>query len=215
MPWIIYLCAGGFTFFRGTLLLVFAVIVRLCWTDRWSVRLATCMAIVAIAMIALAAEAIPFWLYGVWVFSWVGWFVANLVNRWRWVMIAGRITALVSAVAAGMAIRYQLPVTLPAGSSPIYVVGDSISAGMSPGSATWPMLLRNQHHQEVFDLSHPGCTIAEAQDRLKIMSLQRGIVVVEIGGNDILNRTAPKKFGRDLEALVGVLQSPSRPVVMF
>ena len=78
MPGLIYLCAGGCTFFPGAGLITLAVVIRIWWSGRWAVRAAVVTAILGIALVAVSAEAIPFWLDLGWGVSILGWGVVSL-----------------------------------------------------------------------------------------------------------------------------------------
>ena len=40
-------------------------------------------------------------------------------------------------------------------------------------------------------------------------------MLIELGGNDLLGRTDPARFGQNLDALVRLVQGTGRAVVMF
>jgi len=67
----------------------------------------------------------------------------------------------------------------------------------------------------VQDLSHVGETAASALKRARQQTIDSPIVLVEIGGNDILGPTTTKQFARDLDALLSHLKLPGRQVAMF
>jgi hypothetical protein len=53
--------------------------------------------------------------------------------------------------------------TLPVmGNPPVYVVGDSLSAGIGGNIETWPKLLSRRNDVVVHDLSVPGADVATA-----------------------------------------------------
>jgi lysophospholipase L1-like esterase len=76
-------------------------------------------------------------------------------------------------------------------------------------------MIRATHGIEVIDLSRAGATLADGSRRLKSVQLRDGLVIIELGGNDMLARVGEQQFGRDLESLVRQVQSPSRDLVMF
>jgi acyl-CoA thioesterase-1 len=47
------------------------------------------------------------------------------------------------------------------------------------------------------------------------LSIESSVVIVEIGGNDLLGSTSAAQFERDLEALLAYLAVPGRQIVMF
>ena len=117
---------------------------------------------------------------------------------------------------------FELPFHLthslaPAKTRTMTVIGDSVTAGVDGDetSETWPSLFARQHQIEVQDISHIGETAASALKRARTQSIESAVVVVEIGGNDILGSTTTADFARDLEALLAFLESPDRQVIMF
>src|SRR5437879_3211849 len=99
------------------------------------------------------------------------------------------VIALVYHVASGQAFFSGLPFQLlPAvaamGDSQVFVVGDSMSAGMGGEAETWPKLLSRRHHVVVHDLSLPGADVATALRQAGQVSGPTSLVIVEIGGND-------------------------------
>ena len=66
----------------------------------------------------------------------------------------------------------------------LHVVGDSLSA---LGTPPWPEILASQHGLTVVNHAQPGATVKSARSQARAISpLQRSLVVVEIGGNDLL-----------------------------
>ena len=51
--------------------------------------------------------------------------------------------------------------------------------------------------------------------RVQTQSIESAVVVVEIGGNDILGTTTVAQFERDLDALLTFLTANDRQIVMF
>ncbi len=174
------------------------------------------MGLFGAALVVVSAEALPMAFYWVWAATGVGWLVASGSGRPKAIVSMGWLTLAMSLAAMVMAAAFQRLVPVAAGNSRVYVVGDSISAGLdSRGNVPWPTLLRQTHGMDVVDLSRAGCSIGEATDRLKKAQIENAVVVVEIGGNDLLNHLAPDIFDRELDTLIGQLQGASTRVAMF
>ena len=123
----------------------------------------------------------------------------------------------VTCFTAAMAISFQLRPTLPrAAFGRLYVIGDSVSAGIGVrGGETWPGLLGAENHVQVIELSRAGSTIADATRHLRSEPMSDGLVLLEIGGNDIIGHAGPDQFGKDLDALARQVYGPGRQVVML
>ena len=124
------------------------------------------------------------------------------------------------AVLLGMAISeilWQIDPGLPAGNySRIYVLGDSISAGLSDDETTWPTILAEKHPQwQVVNLARAGARISDAIHQADGLAADSCVVVLEIGGNDILNLGGMNQFEADLEQLLKKICRPDRCVVML
>ena len=82
------------------------------------------------------------------------------------------------------------------------VIGDSVTAGLGTDETAerWTEILERNRNIQVQDLSHVGETAASALKRASNETITHPLVVVEIGGNDILG-VAPSstKFANDLE----------------
>lgn len=101
--------------------------------------------------------------------------------------------------------------------SRVTVIGDSLSTGIGrlPGDRLWPRRLERDYPVTVRNLSRGGAHLKEALDLLEThdLTLNGEVVVLEIGGNDLLDGTPPKRFRRQLEALLERLEA--RRILMF
>jgi acyl-CoA thioesterase-1 len=98
---------------------------------------------------------------------------------------------------------------------PIVVIGDSLSAGMNAGvDIPWPMCLDEMTSVKVSNNAQAGATCQSAIKQLDPLPKQC-VVIVEIGGNDLLGGRSASEFRADLDALLTEVQSPEREVVMF
>ena len=102
-------------------------------------------------------------------------------------------------------------------SRPVVVLADSVTAGLGEGEATtWPTLLRNESSVNVVDLSHVGETVNSALKRVKRYELpERAVVILELGGNDILGGTSASNFETGLDALLTYVATDHRDVYLF
>jgi len=67
----------------------------------------------------------------------------------------------------------------------------------------------------VNNLSRAGATIETALDQAGQVNATNALVIVEIGGNDLLGRTAPRTFYAQLDALLRKLKNGNHRIVMF
>jgi lysophospholipase L1-like esterase len=131
--------------------------------------------------------------------------------------VAGVAVCLVVAVVlgAGLADRFPPRVSLPRETA-VFVVGDSLSAGLSaPGRGSWPQLLAATLDLHVSNLARAGATLSDGVAQVQAIPPGAAIVLVELGGNDVLARGTPQRFGSDLDFLLNAAVGDGRKILMF
>lgn len=124
----------------------------------------------------------------------------EIVGRYaRWCGLAG-ICAV--AVALFAELRWWPRPTVAGGEVGVVVIGDSLSAGISSGERTWPQQLAEQTGWDVKSAAFPGARIAEGARQLARVDATGKVVVILLGGNDMLGRGSASAFAAELEALV-------------
>ncbi len=123
-------------------------------------------------------------------------------------------------IVVGMVVVVELPWHLAPsltwnGMGTIYVVGDSVSAGLGhPEILPWPQVLAQIRGLQVRNLAIAGATAKSAFRELGGIDGQ-GLVIVEIGGNDMFGGSTPEQFAEDLERLLTEVLRTGNPVVML
>jgi acyl-CoA thioesterase-1 len=105
-------------------------------------------------------------------------------------------------------------VTVPEGTT-VYVLGDSISAGVGTGDRCWPVVLGELTSFRVVNLAQPGATVKSALVQTKGIKESRAVVIVEIGGNDLLGETAAAEFRDTLDTLVSSLRANQHQILLL
>lgn len=168
----------------------------------------------ALSLGALSGTPLPWWLAGPLIIAgivYIGFFARKNIAA---------ITVVLLLVAAGLAheTRYffAAPPEIPRPSR-IVVVGDSISSGEFGEEAPWPELFSRSTGIPVQNLAQPAETTSSAliYQLPRIESEPDTVVVLEIGGNDILGGTAASNFALALESLVKGTRESGAQVVMF
>ena len=98
---------------------------------------------------------------------------------------------------------------------PLYVVGDSISAGIGSGERCWPEVLAAATSLRVVNLAEPGATTQSALAQIPRIAESNAVVMLEIGGNDLLDRKGAAPFESHLNELVSALRASGHDVAMF
>lgn len=215
MNWLVYHIASGHAFFTGVALVIIAALAST-GTKSIAKRIAGLTLLAGAIAIAISSTAIPYWYYAIAIVVTLTLTSSRYVKKWRpWTSYA---VIAVWGIAAALEIPYHLTPTLNAASSrSITVIGDSVTAGMggSDKSEKWPTILAKQHGVIVQDVSHMGETAASALKRARSHQIASPIVILEIGGNDLLGSTSSAQFSRDLDALLTHVSAPGRQLMMF
>src|ERR1700690_3334559 len=170
--------------------------------------------IAGIVFVVFSATPFPFWCYVLWfglciiaaliVFSTQtsGW------SSFRRKLLAASAVSLFSLAMCLMELPYHLSPSI--GVSPdqsVFVIGDSLSAGISAKERAWPGVLSDISHLKVINLAKPGATVETALDQGADITGSHSLIMVEIGGNDLLGQTDGKTFFLQLDKLLGKLSS--------
>ena len=106
---------------------------------------------------------------------------------------------------------------LPAG-TPVLVIGDSITAGYGVGeAAAWPAQLAQLTGWRVVAAGVSGDGTAGGRKRLPPLldAQQPALVIIELGGNDLLRGVALPEVKGNLEAMVGEVRVRGAKVVLI
>jgi lysophospholipase L1-like esterase len=106
-------------------------------------------------------------------------------------------------------------------SAGLYIVADSLGAGMGGERMTWPKLLAARYGLPNQDLSFAGANTRSALRRLTAALEGRADdpswVLISIGGNDMLGKTSAEDFANDLDRLLALAcgDPPHRRTVLM
>ncbi|MEM7387765.1 MAG: GDSL-type esterase/lipase family protein, partial [Verrucomicrobiota bacterium] len=217
MIWPVYHIASGQSFFSGILLVLVSVFLTAS-EGRMARSLAFVFFVLGTVAVYVSSAGLPFPLYAVAGAAILFWLIAVLSGRWRFP--AGVFLVLVGVSAVATELPYHSGGSLKgAGSARSFaVIGDSITAGIGrlEASRRWPRLLDERHQLEIQDLSRAGATVGSALKRVEERSrIDSPVVILEIGGNDLIRLTPPDVFERRLELLILKVMAPGRQLIMF
>ena len=215
MNWLVFHIVSGQAFFTGIAMLIGAASASL-WGTGAVKRLGILGGVIGLIAVGISSTPLPYWYYGIAGLVTLAWIGTQFRNRWRRSVTFAFIA--VWLIAAGLELPYHLlPSLSPASSRSITVIGDSVTAGVGGDekSERWPSILAREHRLNVQDISHMGETAASARKRAKTESIESPIVLLEIGGNDVLGSTTATQFAHDLDRLLADVSQPNRQLVMF
>ncbi|WP_010583455.1 SGNH/GDSL hydrolase family protein [Schlesneria paludicola] len=231
MRWTIYFFAGGSSAIWGAIVLAIVLTLSLRPRERRFVSpvIRLCLAVISIACIVCGSPPVPVW------FQYLGslWLVVALsslsfhasngpsttAHRDFQNAFAVRLWRLSPAIWLSGFLLLELPwQPMPPVTPPvrqILVVGDSVTAGLNDHEVTWPRLLAQDAQVDVFDASQPGATLKSARMQNRLFLNRPGTLVLEIGGNDLLEGLPVAEFERHLSELLQEVVQPDRMVIML
>ncbi len=218
--WLLFHIASGQAFFSGAVCMIIAVGLT-AWKQGRVIR-ASRNALACLGGLSVVVSATPLspWFYFLLLLaSLLGLAKTAFDERSSgWPALGLRGAVILVWVAAMLAeLPYHRLPRLPQLGRPVLgVIGDSITAGMGEQkSVTWPRLFADRHGVVVHDHSLPGANVASALPQAASTSPDERLVLLEIGGNDILGETTTARFEAGLVRLLSEVCRPGRVVVML
>lgn len=222
-----YVFASGDAFFVGAALIVLGRATTWHFRNHRVAKWLRLLTVLGVIAFVLSMTPLPWWLYGLCLIPPV---VSLNVpfradDKTRWQRIVRRASAcggfveliLLASVTAELIERHRLHVPpLAALSAEVHVIGDSLSAGItSEQEHLWPNLLASEWRVPVRNHAQAGATIASAFRQAEEIDCDHCLVLIEIGGNDLLSGRDSRQIEADLDRLLVRLRSPRRTLVMF
>lgn len=219
LDWFLYHVASGHAWFSGLVLIAVAVSIA-AFTASIPWRVVGILLLVGALLVVVSATPMPWYAYlllGVVTIAWI------IVESRRGKRSHRRLCIARSAIVTSIAIACVLevpnhlqPRLEPQQHARLGVIGDSVTAGIGENEAvTWPTLLACRHSIGVHDVSEMGATLVSAIKQAEQLRREDSVVVLEIGGNDLLGGTSVSEFDDSLNALLKRVCIPGRTVVMF
>lgn len=210
--------ANGNSFFVGMVMVMVALVLRLWLKGRISSLALRVTYIGGIVFVLFSATPISPWVYGLWFGLCVAAAVINFNARssFRLKVTVVVAVSLVCLIMCSLEVPYHCsPRIVTPPNKSLFVIGDSISAGVSTKEKPWPDVLSELSHLKVINLAKPGATVQTAFDQSAGITESNSLILVEIGGNDLLGHTDSKTFSIQLDELLGRLKQGNNQVVMF
>lgn len=205
----IVLCfADGTTFFMGLAFVVIAELLLLRFHSRIVRPILTVVVLVSATMVVISATPLPVWLYCPWGIATLG--VLVLVNRSKSSRRIRAVSVTLLLITTACLFMAEVPYHLTPhlrikGNATVYVLGDSISAGMRTNECCWPLVLGQITGLNVVNVARAGATAGDASAQVREITESNAVVIVEIGGNDLLGGTDSTTFQKQFDALISSL----------
>lgn len=209
--------ANGNAFFIGIGMTVIAFTLRFWLKQRFQAILLTVLWLLGISLVILSAAPIPLGFYAVW----FGLCIATrlAINKRSSSKLSILITvafAVFSLLICLIELQFHLAKSIPVSrEQTVYIIGDSISAGIEQKEKTWPAVLSNMSQLRIVNLARAGATLETAADQVRGVASTNSLVILEIGGNDLLGSTDSHTFFVQLDNLLGKLKSKNAQLCMF
>lgn len=213
--------ASGTAFFEGIAVVLIALVALFLFKGRIIRSACTILVLVGIFVVVGSGTPLASWLYGIWCIFAIACLVSlekshpsERVSKW------GKSTVILFVLfSCGLCVseaRYRvIPTIKIPPRQRIYVIGDSISAGLGPKEKTWPAVLSQSAGLDVVNLAQAGATVSSALQQTSKVAVPHSMVILEIGGNDLLGDTTAAEFREQLEAILVKLREGDHPMVMF
>jgi acyl-CoA thioesterase-1 len=226
-PVVLFL-ASGESLYVGVLVLLAAVLATMRMKNPWLLRLRNLLALVGLAMMTFAGPPVTWWVVGLFFIVFFAWFVAwNVSGTGRRLAIA-RFTAtagvaLLALLVTGLEWPHRAMQPLQAGPfDGLAVIGDSLSAGIETSrSGPWPREFERLTGVPVHNLAQAGAQVSDGPALAKRLAPEDRLVIVELGGNDLIAGVPAADFERGLrQTLTAIVAAPlegatARSLVMF
>lgn len=99
--------------------------------------------------------------------------------------------------------------------SQLFVIGDSLGIGADTQEQNWPEILGKGLNLAVNNYSFGGAKVNTALSNAKRINAEKVLVILEVGGNDILSRTEIESYESGLEQMLQIVCGSGRRVVML
>jgi acyl-CoA thioesterase-1 len=212
--------AAGTAFFSGAACLLAGLFTLTYARRKFARPTGRFLLLLGIFQVIMSATPLPAWAYAIWGSSFLAWIVAAIrrkADRPRWPTTALAACVGCTIGAAGWELRYQLaPQAVTGHWNRVVVIGDSLSAAdFMEGGDPWPTLLAREHDIVVDNLAFSGAQAGSAEKGISAEQVADALVLLEIGGNDVLGATSAADFDRHLDRLLKKVCRPDNAVVML
>jgi acyl-CoA thioesterase-1 len=219
-PAALYFASGDSLYFGGVLLLL-AIVAPPYLKRPWMLLTRNIASWSALAPMVMAFPPLS-WLVSVMLLALFGaWFIASNIATPSATLVrlrSGAAIVLFLSVLTLNAVELahqKMPLITGPPSKHVAVIGDSISSGIDLRSPSWPTIFQQITGVPVKNLSKPGAGVIDGRAMAEQITLDDRIVLIEIGGNDLLSGTPSVEFSRHLDRLLSKLAVPGRTIVMF
>jgi acyl-CoA thioesterase I len=206
-------------FYLGIALALLGCSLKSFFSQPKALTFARIITLAGVIILVLSAAPISFWAYGVFIALLAATAFRPAKGRWKNTRIEYLSLLLLAAQSLFMICTefpHSLPPKIPfAKDDTLYVLGDSMSIGADPPGKSWPELLGELANLKVRNLSFGGAKVASSLGSVQQIKQGDALVILELGGNDLLDGTSIPKFRGDLDEMLALVCGPHRRVAMI
>ena len=214
--------ASGNIFFYGIVIFVFISMVDMGFKGKGRAIFVRAWTIIGVISVLLSATPLPLWYYGIWGITvlWLFFEKRSDDKRVRWHLRAVQLLVIVFSIAAALLeLPYHSKPNIDATNTKrVIVIGDSLAVGIEDDAVPWPKVLQIQYNLDVGNLSQLDLTLESAIEQAKTVKaekLDNSVILLQIGWNDVLNRTSIRAFERNLDELLSIVSGPLSTVILL
>ncbi len=178
-------------------------------------RAAAFLAVLAIPLAALSGTPLPPFLAILALAATLAYALVGFGTR----RSLGVVATVAVLIVCAIELPYHLPRPVHLHPSRLFVVGDSLSSGGFGERVTWPELLGRRLAIPVTNLALPSETSTSAlQNQIPLLPThgQRGeCVIIEIGGNDMLDGGPSEQFASALDRILAAARDGNRTTILL
>jgi acyl-CoA thioesterase-1 len=213
--------ASGESLYSGAVLLAVAIVAWPLLRSRHAAVLLRLLSWLALIMIVMASSPFTWTAYGVFYLSFVVWHWASKCaaepkERLKVQVVPSLfLLSILLVLSVSEFVHRAMPRIVGPPADHLVVIGDSISSGIDPLVPAWPAMLQEMTGVPIKNLARPGAQMIEALQMEREINAADRLVLIEIGGNDLLSGVPSQDFASALDALLSKVATPGRIVVMF
>jgi acyl-CoA thioesterase-1 len=219
ISWTVWFYAAGKSFFPGVGLLIIAAVMPSSLRAIWVNLIRYAVIMLGIALVLLSATPLNVWIYAVWAVSFLAFLFVIVwpIRDTKRAKMPRAIFIFVCTVVLLAELPFHFNPKIPRNNlGKLYVIGDSVSAGIGGKSERpWPAILGEKYGVEVTNLSVAGATVGSILPKVDQVADDSVIVLLEIGGNDLLAQTPELVFEQNLRFLLHRVVHSGRIVLML
>jgi acyl-CoA thioesterase I len=220
MNYIIYHFISGQAFFSGICLIVLSCLLSLFRKKKGRNTFLRILVIAGAVFVFLSATPQPLWFYLAWMITFGIWLIFGYRKKHKTKQspLIYHVLLIIFCLAATIIeIPFHLrKFCLEKKFNSLCIIGDSLSAGIGgKNERIWPRIIREKYQINVINLSQSGATSETAIEQAHKLKSLKALVLLEIGGNDLLRRVPVGEFENHLDMLIKSLSRPKHQLFMF